>query len=166
MTVIALFYRSIGTGYIMNPQGTYSTIFMQLLVVVIPVALFAVANWCLTTLFEGEGSFRDIYIAVGYSVLPIPLTMIPTTLASNFVVAGETDILNLIVTIGFLWAGMLIFFGMMVTHDYSIVKNIATTLGTIVGMVFIMFLGVLFTSLVVDMVSFVTDIVSEITYRM
>ena len=166
LTVISLFYRSIGTGYVMNPQGTYSTIFMQLLVVVIPVMLFAIANWCLTTLFEGEGSFRDIYIAVGYSVLPIPLTMIPTTLASNFVVSSETDLLNLIVTIGFLWAGMLIFFGMMVTHDYSIVKNIATTLGTIVGMLFIMFLGVLFTSLVVDMISFVTDIVSEITYRM
>jgi len=166
LTVIALFYRSIGTGYVMNPQGQYSTIFMQLLVVVVPVMLFAVANWCLTTLFEGEGSFRDIFIAIGYSLLPIPLTMIPTTLASNFVVSTETDILSLIVTIGFLWAGMLIFFGMMVTHDYSILKNITTTLGTIVGMIFIMFLGILFTSLVVDMISFVTDITTEITYRL
>jgi len=166
LTVVALFYRSIGIGYVMNPQGQYSTIFMQLLVVVVPVLLFAVANWCLTTLFEGEGSFKDIIIAVGYSLLPIPLTVIPTTLASNFVVSTETDILTLIVTIGFIWTGMLLFFGMMVTHDYSITKNIATTLGTLIGMVFIMFLGILFTSLVVDMVSFVTDITSEITYRL
>jgi len=166
LTVVALFYRSIGIGYVMNPQGQYSTIFMQLLVVVVPVLLFAVANWCLTTLFEGEGSFKDIFIAVGYSLLPIPLTVIPTTLASNFVVSTETDILTLIVTIGFIWTGMLLFFGMMVTHDYSITKNIATTLGTLIGMVFIMFLGILFTSLVVDMVSFVTDITSEITYRL
>ena len=104
--------------------------------------------------------------AQGYSLLPIPLTIIPTTLASNFVVSNETDILSLIVTIGFIWALMLIFFGMMVTHDYSITKNITTTLGTIVGMVFIMFLGLLFTSLVVDMISFVTDITTEITYRL
>ena len=166
LTVLALFYRSVGTGYIMNPQGQYSTIFMQLLVVLVPVVLFAVANWCLTTLFEGEGSFKDIFIAIGYSLLPIPLTIIPTTLASNFVVSNETDILSLIVTIGFIWALMLIFFGMMVTHDYSIAKNITTTLGTIVGMVFIMFLGLLFTSLVVDMISFVTDITTEITYRL
>lgn len=166
LTVVALFYRSIGTGYIMNPQGNYSTIFMQLLVVAVPVLLFAVANWCLTTLFEGEGKFRDIFVAIGYSVIPIPLTMIPATIASNFVVSGETDILTLIITLGFIWAGLLIFFGMMVTHDYSIVKNIATTLGTVVGMVFIMFLGILFTSLVVDMVSFVTDITSEVTYRL
>ena len=166
ITVVALFYRSVGTGYVMNPQGEYSTIFMQLLVVLVPVLLFVVANWCLTTLFEGEGKLRDIFVAVGYSVMPIPLTMIPCTIASNFVVAGETDIISLIITLGFIWAGLLIFFGMMVTHDYTITKNIATTLGTILGMVFIMFLGILFTSLVVDMVSFVTDITSEVTYRL
>jgi hypothetical protein len=33
-------------------------------------------------------------------------------------------------------------------------------------MALIMFLGVLFTSLVVDMVSFVTDIAAEVTYRL
>lgn len=166
ITVVALFYRSVGTGYVMNPQGEYSTIFMQLLVVVVPVLLFAVANWCLTTLFEGEGKFRDIFIAVGYSVMPIPLTMIPCTIASNFVVSDETDIITLIITLGFIWAGLLIFFGMMVTHDYTITKNIATTLGTILGMIFIMFLGILFTSLVADMVSFVSDITAEVTYRL
>ena len=166
ITVVALFYRSVGTGYVMNPQGEYSTIFMQLLVVVIPVLLFAVANWCLTTLFDGEGSFRDIFVAIGYSLLPIPLTMIPTTLFSNVVVSSETDILTLITTLGFIWAGFLIFFGMMVTHDYSMFKNLGTVLGTILGMAFIMFLAVLFTSLVMDIVTFVTDITSEINYRL
>jgi len=54
----------------------------------------------------------------------------------------------------------------MVTHDYTMLKNLVITLFTIVGMAFIMFLGVLFTSLVMDMVSFVTNIVSEINYRL
>jgi len=167
ITIIALFYRSVGTGYVMNPQQTgYSSIFMQVLVVLVPVLLFAVANWCLTTLFEGEGKFKDIYITLGYSLLPIAITTIPVTLFSNIVVAEETDILSLIITLGFIWTGLLIFFGTMVTHDYAMVKNIATTLGTIVGMAFIMFLAILFTSLVMDMASFVTNIVEEINYRL
>ena len=166
ITIVALFYRSVGTGYIMNPQGTYSTIFMQMLVVAIPVLLFAIANWCLTTLFDGEGSFKDIFIAISYSLLPVAITVIPTTIISNFVVSSETNILSLIVTIGFIWTGFLIFFGMMVTHDYSMLKNILTTVGTLVGMAFIMFLAILFTSLVVDMISFVTGIVTEINYRL
>ena len=85
LTIIGFFYRSVGAGYVMNPKGEYTTIFMQIMVVAIPVVLFAVANWCLTTLFEGEGSLKDIVIAVGYSVLPLPLTMIPTTFFTNIV---------------------------------------------------------------------------------
>ena len=166
LTVLALFYRSVGTGYIMNPQGNYSTIFMQLLIVLVPVVLFAVANWCLTTLFEGEGSFKDIFTAIGYSLLPIPLTIIPTTLASNFVVSNETDILSLIVTIGFIWALMLIFFGMMVTHDYSMGKNFITILGTILAMLIIAFISVLFLSLVAKIIGFVVAIFTEIGNRM
>ena len=166
ITVIGLFYRSVGAGYIMNPQGQYSTIFMQFMVVLIPVLLFSVANWCLTTLFEGEGSFKDVLIATGYSLLPLPITMIPTTLFSNYIVSSETDLLSLIVTIGFVWAGFLIFFGTMVTHDYTMGKNVITVLGTIVGMAFIMFLGILFTSLVMDIFTFVSGYVTEIIYRL
>lgn len=167
ITVVALFYRAVGTGYVMDPQGTGNTnIVMQVLIVFVPVLLFVVANWCLTTLFDGEGSFKDIFITVGYSVLPIAITSIPVTLISNFVVSEELDILNLLIILGFIWAGMLIFFGTMVTHDYNMGKNFVIILSTIVGMAFIMFLGVLFTSLVMDMVSFVTSIVSEINYRL
>lgn len=167
IAVFALFYRAIGSGYIMNPEGTgTANIFMQILVVFVPVLLFVVANWCLTTLFEGEGSFKDIFIAVGYSVLPIAITTIPVTLFSNFVVSEELNILSLITVLGFIWAGMLIFFGTMVTHDYSMGKNFVTILGTVVGMAFIMFIGLLFTSLVMDMVTFFTDIASEINYRL
>ena len=166
LAVVAMFYRSVGAGYVLNPQGEYTTIFMQLMVVVIPALLFVTANWCLTTLFEGEGSFRDIFVAIGYSLLPLPLTIIPTTFFSNYIVMEEADILSLIVAIGFIWAGFLIFFGTMVTHDYTMSKNIATVLGTIVGMAFIMFLAILFTSLVMDIVTFVTNYVSEIVYRL
>ena len=166
ITIIGMFYRSVGAGYVMNPKGEYSTIFMQFLVVMIPVLLFAIANWCLTTLFEGEGSLRDVIITVGYSLLPLPLTMIPTTFFSNYIVMEETDILSLIVAIGFIWAAFLIFFGTMVTHDYTMGKNLVTVIGTIVGMAFIMFLAILFTSLIMDIVTFVTSYVSEIFYRL
>ena len=167
ITVVTLFYRAVGTGYVMNPQGSESAnILMQILVVFVPVFLFVVANWCLTTLFDGEGSFKDIFVAVGYSVLPITLTTVPATLFSNFVVAEELDILKLVITLGFIWAAFLLFFGTMVTHDYTMGKNLVIVLCTIVGMAFIMFLGILFTSLVMDMVSFITNIVSEINYRL
>lgn len=166
VTVLAFYYQSIGQGYVSNPYGSYSSIFSQAISVLLPFLLFAIANWCLTTLFDGEGSMKDIIIAISYSMLPLVLTVIPATIISNFTTSAEADICNLLVTFGFIWTGLLIFLGMMVTHDYSLFKGITTTLGTIVGMVFIMFIGILFTTLLGKIVSFISNIIIEINYRL
>ena len=166
MTIIAFYYQAIGSGYVLNPEGMYSTFFGVLISVGLPIALWVIGNWCLTTLFEGEGSLKDIFIATGYSLMPIVLFYIPVTIASNFILDSEIKMLSLLTTIAFIWVGMLIFFGMMVTHDYSMGKNILTTLGTILAMICIMFVAILFTTLLGKLVSFVTNIVTELQFRM
>ncbi len=166
ITILSFYYQSIGQGYILNPEGVYSSILVQFAAVLAPLFLWVVGNWCLTTLFEGEGSFKDIFIACSYSLAPIPLMVIPSTIASNVITESETAIISLLVTVGYIWLGLLIFAGMMVTHDYSLGKNVLTSLGTIVAMAFIMFLAILFTTLLGKVVSFVTNIVDEISFRM
>ncbi len=166
ITVVAFYYQGIGSGYLSNPEGLYSSIFSQALSVVVPLALFVVANWCLTTLFEGEGSLKDIFIASGYSLLPLPLLIIPSSIYANFATIEELDIVSMFVTIAFVWLGLLLFFGTMITHDYTMGKNIITIGGTLVGMIFIMFVAILFSTLVGKMITLVTDIVSEIQYRL
>ena len=166
ITILAFFYQSVGTGYIFNPNGNYMSIFTQIISVAVPVILFVVGNWCLTTLFDGEGSLKDIFIATTYSLLPVPMLLVPSVIFSNILAENEGQLISLLVGIAFVWAGMLIFFGMMVTHDYSLFKNLITTIGTIVAMAFIIFVAVLFSSLVARMVSFVSSIVVELTYRM
>ncbi len=166
ITIIAFYYNSIGRGYIVNPTNQYSTIFAQAGSVLLPLALWVVANWCLTTLFEGEGSLKDVYVATCYALFPLVLTLIPATLFSNVVLAEETGIINLLVSIGYIWTFILIFFGAQTTHDYTMGKNIIMTAATILGMAIVMFIGILFTSLISNMVSFVTNIIVELQYRM
>ncbi len=166
LAIATFYYQAIGTGYLMDPFSNLASIWEQVLGVLVPLFLFVLANWCLTTLFEGEGSFKDIFIAGGYCLVPIPLLLIPATVYSNFCVSTETDIVIMIGTFAFIWMGLFIFFGTMVTHDYSMGKNVITCLGTIVGMVFIMFIAVLFTTLVGKVVSLITNIVDEIQYRL
>jgi tetratricopeptide (TPR) repeat protein len=166
VTILAFFYQSVGSGYLINPEGNYGTIWGQALSVLVPLFLFIVANWCLTTLFEGEGSFKDIFIACSYSLLPLPLLIIPVTIYSNFCIQTEISIINLITTFAFIWLALLIFFGTQVTHDYSMGKNVITIAGTAVAMVFIMFIAILFSTLVTKMVGLVTNIVTEIQFRL
>ena len=165
VTVITFFYQSVGQGYVLNPTHKISTIFTQIISVVIPVMLFVLANWCLTTLFEGEGSFKDIFVSTCYSLVPLPLLIIPATLASNWVTSTEASLVTFVGTLAFIWAGFLIVFGIMVTHDYSLFKNIITIIGTIVAMAFIIFIVLLFSMLLAKLVSLVTNLVTEIQYR-
>ena len=167
ITVMVYFYYTIGMGYIFNPRPNATfNLLGAITAVVVPLLLWVVANWCLTTLFEGEGSMKDIFVATCYCLTPLPLLMLPSTIASNFLTAEEGGIISLLVTIAFIWVGLLVFIATMTTHNYTIGKNILTCIATIVGMAFLMFMGLLFSSLVGKMVSFVTNIIDEISYRM
>ena len=166
ITILATFYNSIGKGYLFNPEDKYSTIFVSIISIVIPVILWSVANWCLTTLFDGEGSFKDIYVATCYSLSPLPIFMIVSTVLTNVMTTSEGSMVNLLITIGFIWTVMLLFFGTLVTHDYSLGKNVITILGTILAMVVIMFVIILFSSLVMKMITFVIAIFKEVANRM
>ncbi len=165
LSIVAFYYNSIGRGYVVNPTNQYSTIFEQAVSLLLPLALWVIANWCLTTLFDGEGSLKDVFIASCYSLFPLVITLIPATLASNIILAEETGIINLLISIGYIWTLMLIFFGAQTTHDYTMGKNIIMTIATILGMAVVMFIGILFTSLIGNMVSFVTNIIVELQYR-
>ena len=166
LAIFTFYYQAIGQGYLLDPYGGFASVWAQVLGVLVPLFLFVLANWCLTTLFEGEGSFKDIFIATSYSLAPLPLLIIPATIYSNFCITTEVDIIGFIGTLAFIWLGLLVFFGTMVTHDYSMGKNVITFLGTIVAMVFIMFVAVLFTTLIGKIVSLITNIVTEIQYRL
>ena len=165
LAVVAMFYQGVGQGYVLNPTGATTTIWSQAISVLVPFILFVVANWCLTTLFEGEGSIKDIFISTSYALLPLPLLLIPATIASNWVTTTEAAIVSMVTVIAFIWVAMLLFFGTMVTHDYSLGKNFITILGTIVAMAFIVFLVLLFSMLFTKLIGLVTNIVTEIQYR-
>ncbi len=165
INVIAFIYQSIGRGYMVNPSQETTNFLMVALSLLMPVGLWIIANWCLTTLFDGEGSIKDIYIATCYALFPLPFFIIITTFASNFVTLDEVGILNLLSGIAYFWVGFLLFFGMMTIHDYTLGKNVLTSLGSIVGMAFIMFIAVLFSSLVGKIISFIYNIILELSYR-
>jgi hypothetical protein len=165
VTILAFTYNAIGRSYVFNPYGGYVSILYQVTGIVVPVLLWVSANWALTTLFEGEGSFKDVFIATSYSLTPLPLLMIPATLLTNVLTRSEGGIINILISLAWVWVGMLVVVGSMVTHDYTFAKNVLTSIGTIVGMCVIMFLALLFTGLITKIVGFITSIYTEISYR-
>ncbi len=165
IAIASFTYQAIGQSYMFNPRGGFSSVLIQTVSILVPVFLWVTANWCLTTLFDGEGSFKDIFIATGYALVPMPLFIIPCTLLTHVMTLSEGSFISMLLTVAWIWVGLLVFFGSMITHDYTLGKNVLTSLGTIVGMAFIMFVALLFSTLVGKIIGFITSIITEISYR-
>lgn len=139
--------------------------FDELKFIVLPFFLWCVANWSLTTLMDGEGKFREIVIATGYSLLPMIIIYLPTTIISNFITWEESPFYFFFDSIASFWFLWLMFIGTMTIHQYSIKKTILTIGLTLVVMGVIVFLGLLFFSLIQQILSFILTIYQEITFR-
>ncbi len=165
ITAVAFIYQSLGTCYLQNPEGGSGSIFMSAISIIMPVVLWVIANWCITTLFEGEGSLKDVFIATCYSLAPLPMLIIPSVVVANFLTLSELEVITMIEALAFGWMILLVFFGMMVTHDYSLGKNVITAIVSIVGVAFIIFLAGLFTTLIAKVFTFFQSIYIELSYR-
>ncbi len=165
ITCLTFVYQTMGTGYLSNPYGNSTSYIMAIFSILSPVLLWVIANWCITTLFEGEGTLKDVFIATCYSLVPLPMLIIPSVLCSNILTLGELDILAMVNSIAFVWLGLLVFFGMMVTHDYTLGKNILTAIVAIIGVAFIIFLAGLFSALIAKVFTFFYNIYVELSFR-
>ncbi|MGN1095358.1 MAG: YIP1 family protein, partial [Eubacteriales bacterium] len=75
--IISYVYYIVGRAYIFNPNKSNVHVFSAILTIIVPLMLWCVSNWCLTTLFDGEGNFKDIFISSSYSLFPLFLFFIP-----------------------------------------------------------------------------------------
>lgn len=133
--------------------------------ILIPIFLWIVSNWCFTTLMEGEGTMKDIYIATMYALKPYIITAIPLLLLSHCLSIDEAFIYTSLSTIVTIWVLALMFFGMMTTHDYTLSKGILTAILTLVGILLIIFLALVFTNVIQDIYNLVSDMIKEVSYR-
>lgn len=166
VTVTYIFVRQY-TGFIFNARNLKQlNILIETASVLVPFALWASVNWALTTLMEGKGTPTDVYIASAYALTPLVLVNVPATILSHFITVQEGAFYYFLVVVGILWAASLLFIGTMVTHDYDTKKTTWTTLFMLVGIVIVLFLGLLFFTLIDKLTGFVRDIYSEIVFRL
>jgi hypothetical protein len=129
------------------------------------VFLVAVANWSITCLLEGEGRFRDILTVIGYSMLPLVLTLVPLTIISNFIAADEESLYYLVRSIAILYFVILLMIGIMTIHNFSLGKTLVTLVLTFISMVLIIFIVVLLFYLVDQVKEFIHSIYLEVILR-
>lgn len=154
------------TGFLLNTRDvTRLNILVQVASVVVPLLLWCVANWCLTTLMDGKGTLRDIFIVTAHALAPLVLVTIPLTVVSNLITLEEAGLYRLFLVAGIVWSAVLVFVGTMIVHEFDFAKTVGTSALTVVCMGTIIFIGMLFFSVIDLMVAFVSSIYTEIVLK-
>ncbi len=133
--------------------------------IIVPLILWCVSNWCFTALTDGEGRFIDIVMATGYALFPITVTNFIGVIFSNVIIVNEIDFVNLIFGIGIFYSAVLIFIGILTIHQFTVIKTLFTIIITVIGMAFIIFLALLFGSIIDKMFMYIIGIITEINLR-
>ncbi len=132
---------------------------------VIPYLMLVIGNYSTTTLFDGKGTMREIYIVVGYALAPYILCQMVAVVLSQFITTEEVPIHRLIVLSGSAWFAFLVFGGLITVHEYGVLKNVSTLLCTVVAVSIILFLSLLAYSLIQEVVAFVQLFIAEAIVR-
>lgn len=127
--------------------------------------VLCVGNWSVTCLMEGEGRFKDILIAVGYSMLPMIVTTALATVVSQGVAENEEAFYTILMGLGMAYSLIMMLIGVMQIHNYTLGKTLATLFLTIVAVLIIIFLALLVVNFITQVFGFLRSIYTELIFR-
>jgi len=166
LVVLGYIFTRQSLGFIFNPVDlTKLNIVTEMASVLVPFFLWCIVNWSLTTLMSGKGTLRDIYIASAFALTPLIIVNIPVTIVSNVLILEEGPFIAVLAVMATLWSGLLLFIGTMVTHEYDTTKTAFTCVLIVAGMTAVLFLAILFFSLLNQAYVFAKSVYREILFR-
>ena len=164
LVILAVVLRFQAAGYLFRPAvAEDASLLFNVLSVIIPLLLWTVVNWAITTLFDGKASMRAIFISTTFALMPL-LLFIPQLLLTHVLVLEEAPFLHAIDVVAALWCFALILVGNLTIHEYTMKKTIAASVATVVGIGALLFLSGVFYSAVSQLFAFFTTIIMEIQY--
>ena len=129
------------------------------------VSVVTVANWSVTTLFDGKGNMKNIFMMVTYCLYPYIWSSLIAMIFSNIITTDELAIYALIRGLGTFMTGYMFFFGIISIHEYGLGQCLLTILFTVVAILIIIFAGILVFDLGQKIYAFFYQLYQEITLR-
>jgi len=141
-------------------------IFLYIASVLFPLGLWVVGNWGLTTLFDGKGRLGQVYMATCYALVPYPLIQFPLMILSNGFTVDEAEFYAVFSAISLLYCAVLIVTAMGQIHEFSAGKNLLFTVATLFAMLVMVFILMLFFSMISQGIAYFITLGRELLFRM
>lgn len=152
------------------PLATVNTrnanVVLECAIMIVPILSWVVASYAMTTIMSGEVMFRECLMACSYSLLPYIIVQIPLSIATNVMESSQQGLYNTISNFALLFVLLLLFINLKEMNNYTMAKTFGIIFLSLFTMVLLWASISLVFALSMRFVSFVSEIVTELSFRL
>ncbi|MFE5320392.1 SMP-30/gluconolactonase/LRE family protein [Paenibacillus sp. NPDC056579] len=124
-----------------------------------------ISNYLISTIYRGEGRFRDVAYGSTYALFPLALVGLPLTLISNIMTLSEDSIFSFLQVAMVVWIGLLMFWKVQAMQNYSVGETAMNIFLSLVTMTLLGVLVFITFGLSSELKDFFFSIYQEVTIR-
>ncbi|MBP1996841.1 YIP1 family protein [Paenibacillus eucommiae] len=166
LVYVSLVMKSLYTGYTFNMIILHR---FNLVTLLLQFALiwfgWVVSNYLVSSIYKGEGRFKDVFIGSAYALVPFILVGIPLSVLSNAMTNSEQAIYDFLLLSVYVWSGLLFFWMIQSLQNYSVGEtfmNIVLSLAAFMTLAFIVLVTLGLSS---DLKDFIYEVYQEVRLR-
>ena len=153
------------TGYLFRPGNVNNfNLGFELLKWGLIIVLFVISNYLISSLQNGEGFFRDIFIATIYCFAPLILFKIPLSIVTNVLSYNEQYLVTLANLV--LWGVSILYVILMIrdVHNYKLGALFLNIILTFVAMIVMVLIYLMVYILSMQLFEFIFGLLEEAVY--
>lgn len=131
----------------------------------VPIVGFIFANFCVTSLMNGQTLLRESLIAGAFCMMPYILFSLPLAALSHIMALTEGNIFGMLEFGLVAWCVLLTFISVRETNDYSVSRTVAAYLLIVFSVLLILAITLLVYALLSQLLNFFAGLYSEIVFN-
>ena len=137
------------SGFIVNYANTAEiNVPLILASTLLPYIIFIFGNWAVGTLIDGKGSLSQVLKITAYSLYPTVFLYVIGSIVSRVIIYDERLLVYFLFYFPLFLFAFYCFIGIVMVHQFTFTKGLASVLITIIAMLIIIFIMVLLATLV------------------
>ncbi len=129
------------------------------------IFLFVIGNYLVTSITDGDGILRQVYMIPAYALIPAGISMLAVTLVSHVLTYNESFMLTILLMIGITWSVIIGFIGFMTVHDYTFKETVRSFIITAFFMIIFAIVGIILSIMWESLYTFLVSVGKEAIFR-
>lgn len=126
---------------------------------------WVVSNYLVSSIYRGEGRFKDVFIGSAYALIPLIIVGIPLAVVSNVMTDSEQAIFEFLKNAMYIWTGLLFFWKIQSLQNYSVGETVINILLSLFAFFTLAILILVTLGLSSDLKDFIYEVYQEVRLR-